>query len=65
MAVLMNSLLYCDQVHVFFVDPPHRVGVLCMGVILHSDTAKQRFAIGSSVGLVGRHNSHFRNSNAT
>jgi len=38
--------------------PPHRVGVLCMGFILHSDTAKERFA-------VGRHNSRFKNSNAT
>ena len=36
-------------------DPSHRVGVLCMGVVLHSDTAKQRFALG-------RLNSHFRNS---
>ena len=29
-----------------------------MGVILHSDTAKQRIAVGG-------HNFHFRNSNAT
>ena len=36
-----------------FVDPADLtgLGVLCMGVILHPDTAKQRFAA----------NSHFRN----
>jgi len=43
---------------VFFVDASHRVGVFCMGVIPHSDTAKQRFATGSSGGPVGKHNSH-------
>ena len=38
--------------------PPHRVGVLCMGVIPHSDIAKKRFA-------VRRPSFHFRNSNTT
>ena len=29
-----------------WTQPAHRVEVLCTGIILHSDTAKQRLAVG-------------------
>jgi len=54
--ILALHINIVDGVHVFF--PTSQGGVLCMGVIPHSDTAKQSFA-------VGRHDPHFRNSNVT
>jgi len=52
-AVLMD---YCwSSACVCGPGPPHRVGVLCVGV---HHPAKQRFG-------GGRHNAHFKNSNVT
>ena len=57
--VTRSAIATVDEVHVFLVDPSHGVGVFCTAVILHSDTAKQRFRVGRSGGPVGRHNWFF------